>query len=40
VYFADMKLEFKNLEIRVHKNKVSFPVVKTDMCKRGINERE
>jgi len=31
-----MKFEFKNLEIGFHKRQVSFLVVKTIKCKRGI----
>jgi len=33
---VDMKFEFKNLEIGFHKCQVSFLVVKTIKCKRGI----
>jgi len=31
-----MKIEFQNLEIRFYKRQVSFLVVKTVKCKRGI----
>jgi len=34
---ADTKFQFQNLEIRFHKRQVSFLVVKTVMCKRGIS---
>jgi len=33
---AGMKFEIKNLKIRFHKCQVSFLVVKTVKCKRGI----
>jgi len=33
---ASMKLKFSNLEIRFYKRQVSFLVVKTVKCKRGI----
>jgi len=36
---AGMKLEFKNLEIRVHKRPVSFLAVKTVKSKRGISQK-
>jgi len=32
-----MKFEFTNLKHRFHKRQVSFLVVKTYKCKRGIN---
>jgi len=35
--FTGMKFEFSNLEIRFHKRQVSFLVVKTVKCKRGIS---
>jgi len=35
--FAGMKFEFSNLEIRFHKLQVSFLVVKTVKCKRGMS---
>jgi len=31
-----MKFKFKNLKIRFHKRQVSFLVLKTVKCKRGI----
>jgi len=34
---ASMKIEFQNLKIRFHKRQVSFLVVKTVKCKRGIS---
>jgi len=34
---AGMKFELQNLEIRFHKHQVSFLVVKTFKCKRGIS---
>jgi len=33
---AGIKFEFQNLKIRFHKRQVSFLVVKTVKCKRGI----
>jgi len=33
---AGKKFEFQNLKIRFHKRQVSFLVVKTVKCKRGI----
>jgi len=34
---AGMKFEFSNLEIRFYKRQVSFLVVKTVTCKRGMS---
>jgi len=34
-----MKFEFQNLEIRFHERQVSFMVVKTVKCKRGISQK-
>jgi len=36
---AGMKFEFQNLEIRFHKRQVSFLIVKTVKCKRGIKQK-
>jgi len=36
---ASMKFEFSNLEIRFYKRQVSFMVVKTVKCKRGIRQK-
>jgi len=33
---AGMKFEFSNLEIRFHKRQLSFLIIKTLKCKRGI----
>jgi len=35
---ASMKFEFSNLEIHFYKRQVSFLVIKTIKCKRGIRE--
>jgi len=39
IKIAGIKFEFKNLEIRFHKRQVSFLVIKTVKCKRGISEK-
>jgi len=40
LHIAGMKFEFSNLEIRFHKSQVSFLVVKTVKCKRGISQNK
>jgi len=35
---AGMKFKFLNLQIRFHRNKVSFLVVKAVKCKRGMKQ--
>jgi len=37
IKIAGIKFEFKNFEIRFHKRQVSFLVIKTVKCKRGIS---
>jgi len=39
LHTAHMKFEYSNLEIRFHKCQVSFLVVKTVKCKRGIRNK-